>query len=441
MKQILIYSIIIVFFGYNIYLYLNISNKVFSIILFIIYIVNYILYYRKTKVEFISPTNIILFTFPLITFLYYPFLEDTIISNLFIYQTVSNISYSTIIYCQVVSLISFLFFMLGNSLKGVLLFRKRNVKMFRGRRKFLHIVNTVVILLAITKGLLNLVSRYENDSKVGLTEAEMFLSIITVLLTISSVLEFRKLSTENITNTKNILKKINLLYVVNVLFICSLYLISGFRSGIFPIVFPIIYLISRYIYMIKTKFLLLGIILGVFFMSFIRDTRGGRIAENHEFSLLSLFGDFTAANTGLFYLIDNTMKFGSQWGSNIIYQVVAFFPFSQYFIKNIFLVDTTKSSSEYYMDNTNWEYGLGTNVVGDLYYTFDIFGPPIILFLFGYFIKCVKVSSKNSVLAEIFYMLILGSSLMFCRIEFFSIIRYFGLAFFTYLLLKTFIKE
>jgi len=418
-------------------LFLN-NTMFFGWQLMIIYVISAILFqikYRKESI--INPEFFISIIFFFCTFLYYPLLYNSPINN-FIFGLLSYVNDEDLIKSQSIAVMSFLFYLLGASLinkkKFIVLHtnkEKYSNKIFIEKRMIFHIITSFLIILSMLEGGYKIIYRYK-DGDVDLNEIGVLFSYITIFLLISSILEILYLRQKKSFTLKEIFRNINILYFFNILFMASLYLVSGYRSAVFPILIPLIYLIDIYLKKINRIFLIVFFFIALIIMSFIKDIRkGNEVSISKEnFKLEYIGGDFTSANEAMYFLINYTDRHGSQQGQNALMQMVSFIPFAQSLLINNLGFNPTDNSSVFFTDSIGVGYGLGTHVIGDLYYTFGFLGSLFWMFILGVFTNFlyIKVVRNNSIkIWEItVYLLILGNSIMFSRVEFFFLVRNIG---------------
>lgn len=413
-----------------------------SWLLFIIYIsilIVFIAKYRKKSI--FCPELLFSITFLFSTFLYSPFLYGEDIDS-YVFKFLLQESNVNIVKGQSIAMMGFFFYLLG-----AVIYSKRNkaslthsIKAVKSnsvyiiKRKYIHMITTIFIFIAIINGGLDIINRY-TDTDVGLSGGAEAFFYITILIVISSVVEFLFLSQKKFATIKSIIKNVSKLYIINISFMITLFLLAGYRSALFPMLLPFVFLYDRFVKKIKIVYLISFLVLGVVLMSIIKDTRAGndKTLNSDVFNVAYIGGDFTAANQALFTLVENTDKYGSQQGRNAITQMVSFIPFAQSFLIEILGLKTSESSSSFFTDKLEsyWS-GLGTHVIGDLYYGFGWFGVVLFMFVMGGVTSVLYNKATHEgytkVIFYVLYLLILGNSLMFSRVEFFYFIRYLGFA-------------
>ena len=401
--------------------------------IFVLSLVLFQIKYRKKTL--FNPELLFSIIFIFCTFFYLPLMYNSKIDS-FIFGELVKESNINLIRSQSIAVLSFLFYLLG----AVIIHREKIKKTDKitiletniliKKRKVFHIITFLLILLSMLTGGYKIIYRY-SESSIGLDEIGALFSYITIFIVISSVLEYLYLRKENINTLKNTVKFISRLYLFNLLFMSTLFLASGYRSAVFPLLIPVVFLYDLYINKINKVVLVFLLFSAFILMLVINDTRGGNTVSENLLSLENIGEDFISANKGLYYLIDYTDRHGNQQGQNAILQMVSFIPYGQSFVINIFGFTPSESSSQFFTNGLEsyWS-GLGTHVVGDLYYSFGLFGTLFWMFLLGiftsYLYNRITMGGVPNVLVITVYLLILGNSVMFPRVEFFSLVQKIG---------------
>lgn len=182
-------------------------------------------------------------------------------------------------------------------------------------------------------------------------------------------------------------------------------------------------LYAFYIKKIPLKFLLIFGVAGMLVMSFIGIGRttdyttieGNVIQRGIEKSeaqsikdlMYSATGPFVVNTRNLYVGLEYVDKNGLNWGETMYGAFIAVVPFGQYIFSNLTGI-TPKGSSSFFTElafGKNPPYGLGTNLISDVYISFGTFGVIILFLLFGYTIEHfrVKLFYKDGSYSAIFY--------------------------------------
>lgn len=82
-------------------------------------------------------------------------------------------------------------------------------------------------------------------------------------------------------------------------------------------------------------------------------------------------------------------------------------------------------SSRFYTGAFDTESGFGTNIIGDIYYTFGLMGVVIIMYIVGLF--CSSLSSLKNKYIFLMYLIFTGNSIFMARVELLYVVRMLAL--------------
>lgn len=225
----------------------------------------------------------------------------------------------------------------------------------------------------------------------------------------------------------SLVKKLPFLFYFNTVLLVIPLLLSGLRSSALQLLVPLIMMYGIMIKRVNASKVLALICIGYVFMIFIGLTRSGNITGElgRGTTFLTFVYDFVSANGANSFLIDYTDKYGTTGGSNMLLQIASIIPFLQSFILLFVKKDSLASYSsvlytDTFMDSTQG--GLGTALIGDIYYSLGLVGVIILMFLIGYFINRLS-RAHNSPYALALMMVISGNALFAPRVEYCYILR------------------
>lgn len=402
-------------------------------------------YKRKNLISFELFFFIIFF---LANFLYPIFFYNNVPIKMF-----SAIEDYIIVKSVSISLLGFLFYIIGAILftnKGKVIdysITDSSIKHynFESIIKLSNIITSLFIALYILFDGIQIINRYTQQVELHDIEGASLIFYVRNLLIISIMLEFLRLKQNNIASLSLLVKYINKHLLLNIFIFVLLFILAGYRAEFVPILLVLLFSYSIFIRKIKTKYVFLCIFLGFFFLSTLKNLRstgdflGNLFDWDHitSFNFYELSRDFFGANATLYNLVEFTDAHGPTKGTNIIFPFLSIIPFLQGLI--VYLFDINVSNFEYWTSSvvatTNilgpTPYtGLGTNVIGDIYYTFGLGGVIVIMFLFGSCISYLNnklFSSKNiNIYLLLIYLIILSNSIFLSRVEFFFIFRSLG---------------
>lgn len=238
------------------------------------------------------------------------------------------------------------------------------------------------------------------------------------------------------------LQKYNIISLL--LFSISL-LFLGSRGNVIALILFILGIFNCFYKKIKIQFLIPTMICSMLFMSILTLTRTTsinltnssfwqvmsigyeRIFENSNAIWLILLDLVVNART-LYEAVDYTKEFGYLYGASFLPYLLCFIPGGGIFITKLLLGKSTMdvNTGMILTNYANAPYGIGTNMIGDLYMNFSLFGVIIFPLLLGVLIAICE--SCNNKYKSICYFSLLANSIyiprasILCWIDLFVII-------------------
>lgn len=175
-----------------------------------------------------------------------------------------------------------------------------------------------------------------------------------------------------------------------------------------------------------SKFLIL-ITSGILIMFGIAFFRGAFI-ENNVFVFSDILSDIIGVNRTSYTAIEYTNQYGFTYGYSMLSSLLSPIPFAQSFFISFLELDKNQMSSallytKYTLDEVN-SFGLGTNIIADIFFSFGTVGVFIFMFLLGVFIRRIYIRANNN----IYYLTALGVmisySVYLVRAEYFYFLRF-----------------
>jgi oligosaccharide repeat unit polymerase len=192
----------------------------------------------------------------------------------------------------------------------------------------------------------------------------------------------------------------------------------------------------RYIFIFCFSGLILMHIIGKGRMKSERDVgiiRGGIERAQSESAnksiLLNSTESFVVNTRNLYVGLEHVEKEGLNWGqTSLLSSVVSVIPFAQSTLENYTDLDI-ETSADFFTTlefGKNRSYGLGTNLVADVYISFGFLGCIILFFLFGFLIEFSRkrIILKNGMYSNIIYFTLLSYSIYYPRTGLFMPLKY-----------------
>ena len=235
----------------------------------------------------------------------------------------------------------------------------------------------------------------------------------------------------------------NKLNIASLLLFSLAQFLVGSRGVVLWLLFMIVLIVNTYYFKIRWKVLLPAVLLGMVLMVFIGITRlsseynlsSGDLMEGISYGidfvmkspsvLWMLLSDFVVNAKTLYEGIDYTRVNGYLYGVGYIQYLFVFLPMGGSFFTKL-LTGLTMEEVSTGVILTNFSeatYGLGTNMVGDLYMNFSWIGVVVMMFLLGLFISWVEVpKSKYQMYA---YLAIFADCIFLVRADVFVWLTFF----------------
>lgn len=351
------------------------------------------------------------------------------------------------------ALIAFSAFILGEEFAGRA-YKKNNNKIKSGVYLSFPTSLTVLIhLLAFTVvTLVFLTGQYQGFLKYTLSEGEsanMINIIISIILMVCSVLEFIRLYKLKPRPSKliTLIFRINKIYAATVIIWSLFLLLTGNRGEMMLIAFPPIILYFFFIKRLKNSTILLGAIVGAFIMIFIGLTRQGDSdfkSEAADLGIYGVFRDYGSAYVSQLGLIEYTESHGTYGygaGFKALVSMVPFMGRVLYADDNSKGVDgnTNELTTENFSLVRNAEGGMGTNLLGDLYYAGGIFFVVFYMLIIGWFLSYAYERlfhcKELNVFSIFTYCWIFGDCLYILRAPYYHLFRQIGFSLIIYFIL------
>lgn len=229
-----------------------------------------------------------------------------------------------------------------------------------------------------------------------------------------------------IKNLKSSIYTNKLNFVSLLLFVCA-QLAIGSRSEVIYLLFSVLYIINVYYSSLKVKYLLPASVVGVALMCILMLTRTTKINLNNSsfFDVVAngldilaqndkvlwiLFLDLIVCARTLYESIDYVSMNSLLFGVSYIPYIFGFIPGGGIFATSLLLGKQTKDVNSGYIltDFANAPYGLGTNMIADMYINFSYVGVAFGMFLFGVLVSRME-SCDTKYRMFVYYSLIANS--------------------------------
>ena len=270
---------------------------------------------------------------------------------------------------------------------------------------------------------------------------------LTMLFLVNTSLEFSRLFDNKCNSLKSFFLKVNRIYFVEILFIGGVLLISGNRNECLLVMLPMIVSYHIFIKKIDTKQFFIMFSVGVSLMIVIGLTRQSNdlaLLQDKTINLYEMSRDFCFVDNNTKYLIDFTDKFSPAGFKNAFLNLLSSIPFLGGIVVSVTglsydtrSVDLTTQGMQL---SSNMESGLGTSLMGDLYYTGGTFFTLFFMYFLGWLIATLyrrfMIEKKYDIWMLIIYLFMFSNVVYIIRAEWTMPFRYIGFSFVIALLLR-----
>lgn len=235
-------------------------------------------------------------------------------------------------------------------------------------------------------------------------------------------------------------------FLIFVFIFILMFFFVGDRGPALQVFMILVTLYAVYVKRISLKVFLIGVSVGMFLMLFISSARVTRTSGFHDSNSLSSFinrgssnmkinsvfdlgMDLTMNNRNLYVAVDYADKNGINYGKTMITQIVGIVPGLQPLVLSTLGMTEDDMSSGRIInkltigDDATW--GVGTNLIGDIYLSFGVIGVVVFMMFFGYIHtrfqqKMLYSLNVNYVIA---YVISMSYAIYYPRASYFSAFR------------------
>ncbi|TDX83017.1 O-antigen polymerase [Epilithonimonas xixisoli] len=401
----------------------------YSIICGVIYLILIIVYYfLKQKKNYLDFDSIFFFTYFFVT-LYYPiFMFETDATRYFMFAFPFNENH--IPRGSALAILGVASYMAGG-----LFFNDKKINIYDNidassnykkiANKHLYIISLVTFLLYVFTGGYEEMKAYYSGVKIKESSGISFYFFLFCPAFLFSALIIEFYNLRNLSPKKFEKRKISLISFVTTFTILVLILLSGSRTVPLQIILLLFGVYSLYYKDINLIRFITSIFVGLILMFGIVIFRG--YTQDDAFSLGDVVMDLIINNRSSYLALEIVDEKGLTFGENMISPLAAPIPFLQSFFVNYGFDENHISSSRFFTEYTLGEFdgfGLGTNIIADIYLSFDLIGVLVLMFLLGFMVAKSKFYSKSSIYYLTIYAILMSYAVFLVRAEYFYFLRY-----------------
>lgn len=350
---------------------------------------------------------------------------------------------------------------------GASLFKQTNYRQLKDLHYHISSPKSIIIgmiILSFIFFLLILINSWEGIilGKFGATggSKQYLLALFQVTFELALILEFYYSRDKFAGRFKYFIRHFNKYLMSIGLLFTLLFLRVGDRGPVIQVFLITIALYSLFVVRINFRKFALMILFGMFLLTFIsyaRTTDDSLLRSGNSLSsylergkekmklnsFYDLGMDLIVNNRNLYVGIDYAHTNGYTYGKDMFIAMFAAVPRLPVFMAKLVFDTTPRELSSAYIltiealgPKPTW--GLGTNLIADIYMNFGLFGVLFFMFLLGVIIRKLQVSvqTKSNILNLIVYMFMLSFSLYMPRTAYFSPLRFVLWSILIYLFIK-----
>lgn len=314
-------------------------------------------------------------------------------------------------------------FLFGSLLVSDKIYVQKSFKNLKTKK--LYIVSLILFFLYfLTGGYQKLQANYSGDVIEEGGVSSYFVVFMPAFLFSGIIIDYYNLKQSG--DGKFSLKKLNKFGVIIASFICFALIATGSRT--IPLQIILLY-VGLYALLFRPIGLLkfLGFVfLGLTIMSIVRVVRGS-IVDDTDFNFNELTMDLIINNRNTFAAIDIVRRNGFSYGESMLSPILAAFPLAQQLFIYAFDLDANAMASSLVITKDSLgvveHFGLGTNIIADLYMAFGAPGVIILMIILGYLVNKSKININN-IYYLVFYSILLSYAIYLVRAEYFFFLRY-----------------
>ena len=411
----------------------NKYNHNYSIICVSISIINIIIYLIiKKKKNYFDFDNLFFVAYIFIMFYYTAYMYETDPYRYVFYQLYFD--KNTLPFSAGLALLG-----LSGYIFGAMLVKNRTINITQNSKQTIDktIATTPFYILSIIFLILYVVSGgYEKIMKEyiggGLESVEdgglsqYFFVFFPAFLLSGIIVEFHNLRIYNRNKIK--LSAINKVGIFTTITIFLMFILIGSRTIPLQIALAIIGLYTKY-YKPVTLSKFVGFVCAGFLLFALVGFLRSQSNDGREFKPEDAAMDFIINNRNSYVAIDYVNDNGLSYGESMLSPILAPFPFSQSLVVNLFHLNPDDMRSALITTKATFgevgTWGLGTNIIADVYIAFGVLGVFIMFPLLGYYVNYHRENTDNSILSLVFYGVIISYAVYLPRAEYFYFLRYF----------------
>ena len=274
----------------------------------------------------------------------------------------------------------------------------------------------VLILYDYTSGIFSSWFYYSNASWMDVEDRNQGLGHLTCILLAATGVELVRLRDKGIVTLRNFVRHINKVFLVEWLGISVLLYMSGNRNEMLLILLPLIVGYTVSVQKISNRKLIIFGAVGILLMAIAGMTRQGVSLTESQLGLLSFTRDFADLGYNTDFLFDYTDKNDPIYLGGILGGFLSGIPYLGSVILHAIDYKGPIASATLCTESVVSGSGLGTSLIGDLYYTAGFAWVVFFMFFLGYVMSRLYHADRNlNIYWLIFYTYMVANAVYYIR--------------------------
>lgn len=282
---------------------------------------------------------------------------------------------------------------------------------------FLTIIILILIIYDYQTGVFQSWFYYSNSDVMDVEDRNEGLGHLTCLLVSASMVEIVRLRNLGIATLKESLKKCNKVFIVEWLIISFLLFVSGNRNEMLLVFLPLVVAYSICIKKINNKIYFATLVAGVIAMIIAGATRQNSVSlDGGSLKLSSFVVDFATLTYNCEYLLYYTDQYGCTYFADLPNLLLSGIPFLGGKLIDLLQFTTVKASAIITTEGAGTISGMGTSLVGDLYYSAGFLWVLVFMCFIGYLMSSLYYMNRYCGIYRLtFYSYMLSNAVYYAR--------------------------
>lgn len=264
---------------------------------------------------------------------------------------------------------------------------------------FIWVLSGILLLLIINDyrtGVFNSWFYYSNRAYMDVDDRNQGLGHLTCLLVAASIVDIIRLREKGVSDLRGYLINCNKLFIGEWGFISALLFFSGNRNEMLLIVLPLVVAYSICIQKVSNRIILYAMFAGAVLMALVGLTRmDGVSMDGSGLDLLSFTRDFAPLSYNGDYLVQYADTHGHTWFKEVPVMLLSGVPYIGPLLIGLLNLEVPTASATLTTESVGTAAGMGTSLIGDLYYTAGAIWVMAFMYAIGVIMTRLYHSNKN----------------------------------------------